>query len=323
MYCSTSKKIETSELNREELNFIIKKSYLLSLSFIKAKYKFFFNSIRSQESNLQDLAMDSIIPLFVKNPDGKLGLKRSLEKWNDKIESASEADYFLSRIIWRRVDQTFTKILKERDPIFEKILKTLNICIRNNPYKKLRYFGTVLIVKDSNTQPFGEIIDEDNFNLIPEYLFGLKQSELFNSLFEYIINETNYYPAIPLNLLVKRIKYFHTKMFQSPNENSAHTIDEISLTEVIKTSLSDVKEKLDVYYVTKNKLEDKEAEMIYAAFKSISKDMLNGGMHDSLYFYINDKNKTISREIFYSKYHHIMNYLLTRFKTNLTKDINF
>ena len=50
-----------------------------------------------------------------------------MEKWNDSIDSEGSANYFLSRIIWRRVDQTVTKLYKENDPVFDKILKIENL----------------------------------------------------------------------------------------------------------------------------------------------------------------------------------------------------
>lgn len=315
-------KVSTSDLSRKEINYLIEISYRISISFLKTKFKNKIIFITYNESNIEDIAMNSIVSLFIKNTNGKIGIARSLEKWDDSLETESDCMYFLSRIIWRRVDQTIIKILKERDPIFEKILKTLNVCINNTELKKIRYFGTVLILENNNTQVCKEVINDDEFNLLPEKLFGNKQSELFRNIFEYLKINTDFYPAIPLNMLVKRVKsfYFSNKIeYPYITENSYH---ELSLNEIVEDSLSNIREKLDIYYVSKNKLCSKDAENIYAAFNIISKDMLNGGMHDSLYCYLKDFDKSLTRETFYSKFHPIMNYLLTLFKDNIAEKIH-
>ncbi len=316
-------KVKESNLTRDELNFLISRSYQISISFLKAKFKLNLKFLNSEEHNMVDIAMDAIVPLFVKNNFGQLGICRSLENWNDTLENISDADYFLSRIIWRRVDQTVTKVLKERDPIFEKILKTLNFCIQKNKYKKISYFGTVFVLENPETELFGEIIDEQNFNLIPEAYFGLRQADLFNKLFEYLFSETNYYSAIPLNLLVKRIKFYHTNRMTARIDHNGATGEIISLNEIVDNGLKEVKEKLDVYYVQKDKLNKDEAELIYSAFSNISKDMLSGQIHDSLYLYLKDYRNSLTREQFYSKYLHIMNYLLSQLKSDISNNIYF
>lgn len=316
------KKVSTSDLSRKEINYLIDISYRISISFLKSKFKNKIIFINDDENTIEDIAMHSIVTLFTKNINGQIGIARSLDKWNDKLETESDCMYFLSRIIWRRVDQTIIKILKEKDPIFEKILKTLNVCINNTELKKTRYFGTVLILENKNEQVCKEIINEEDFNLLPEKLFGYKQSELFRNIFEYLKNNTEYFPAIPLNMLVKRVKsfYFSNKIeYPDITENSFY---ELSLKEIVEDSLNNLKEKLDIYYVSKNKLCSDDAENIYAAFNIISKDMLNGGMHDSLYCYLKDFDKSLTRETFYKKYHHIMNYLLTLLKNNITEKIH-
>jgi hypothetical protein len=316
-------KLNSYKLDRQELNFLIKKSYTISISFLKSKFKSNLYFLRDDVNSIEDIAMDSIVPLFVKNASGNLGICRAIEKWSDNLDTVDSAEYFLSRIIWRRVDQTVTNILRERDPIFTKILKSLNISIKNNEFKKLRYFGTVLVLQKSNSNIFGQIINEQHFNEIPEKYFSYKQTLLFYKLFEYLVSETTYYPAIPLNLLVKRIKnYYFNNFFHSDNFISSSE-ENFSLKEIVDESLFDLKEKLFHLYVTNNKLNREDALLIYSAFINISKDMINGGIKDSLYFYLKDYKSTLPRDIFYKKYHPIMNYLLTLFKARISEKINF
>ena len=178
-------------------------------AFLKSKFLSQLNYLKNDDLTVDDIARDAIIPLFVKNNSDQLGICRSLETWNDKLNSQSDADYFLSRIIWRRVDQTVTKLYKQRDPIFDKILKTLNVSIKNQGLSKVRYFGTVYIMQNKGSEVIGEVVTEESFNAIKEKYFGMKHKEMFHNLFEYLLINTNFAPAIPLNLLVKRIKLYH------------------------------------------------------------------------------------------------------------------
>ena len=317
------KKLTQTELNREEINFLIYKSYRISNSLLKTKFKTNLHFLRDDIHSIEDIAMDSIVPLFVYNGSGQLGLTRAILKWNDSLDSEESAEYFLSRIIWRRVDQTVTGILRERDPIFAKILKTLNISILHNKFKKYRYFGTVLVVQNRDSKIFGKIIDKDNFYDIPENLFSHKQASLFNKLFEHLVAETNYYPAIPLNLLVKRIKSYYTSNNYIPSHYLENSDEKISLNEIVTSGMEALRRKIDNYYIANNKLNCVDGDFIYSAFKNISRDMLNGGINESLYFYLKDFKKDLTREVFYAKYHHIMNYLLSKLKNSISEKIYY
>lgn len=317
------KKSTHSVLTREEINFLIEKTYRISISFLRTKFKTNLHFLKDNNHALEDIAIDSVVPLFVKNTSGKLGLTRAIQKWDKNLDTKDSVDYFLSRIVWRRVDQTITCILRERDPIFAKILKTLNISILNNNFKKYRYFGTVLVLQNRDANIFGEIIDEKNFFNIPENLFAYKQAALFNKLFEYLVSQTNFYPALPLNLMVKRIKFYYTSNNYIPSNYIENSAEKLSLSEIIDSGLIDLRKKIDVYYIAQKKLNNDDGDYIYAAFENICKDMMNGGIKDSLFIYLKDYKKDLTRQVFYSQYHHVMNYLLSRLKNNISEKIYF
>lgn len=307
-------------LSREELNFLIEKSFQISSAFIKSKYS---SKINFPDKTPDELAMDAIIPLFIKTNDGKIGISKSLENWEDNLETEADFEYFLSRIIWKRVEQTITKELKYNDPIFEKIIKTLNFCIKNNDFIKIRYFGTVFVVRSNHKEIGGKLISDVEFENIPNYYFGLKQYNLFNELFEYIENETEFFPAIPLNHLVKRVKIYYSTKFTLPVSFNDNSDEIISISSLVNEALEDVKEKIDVYYVKNNKLSKNDAYSIYNAFDNISKDIMNGGLHSSLYKYLKTDKENLTKEEFYRNYHHIMNYLLSRMKSTILEKLEY
>lgn len=316
-------KLTTAEPTRNDLNYLIKKSYQISISFLRAKFQSKLSSLSIDAGGIEDLAMDAIVPLFVKNKENQLGIFWTLKNWNDPILSDEDANYFLSRIIWRRVDQSVTKLLKERDPVFAKILKTLNYCISNNEYCKTRYFGTIYVLKSSSNNVIdGPLINDKSFNLIPNNLFANKQVKLFENIFEYLAEKDIFYPAIPLNLLVLRIKNYYAIEAPNFNQHENSISDQIFLDSIVENALLGIKEKLYNDYVSKNKMSSEEAIMIYTSFTNISDDLLSGGMHGSLFSYLKHQNLSLTKELYYSKYNNKVSYLLSLFKNDLVEHIH-
>ncbi len=315
------KKVISEDINRTELKHLIEYSYSIALSFLRSKFRRNLSPLKTELNNLEDIALDAIVPLFVKNRTDTLGLKTILDKWDFELQGHSDFNYALSKIIWKRVEQTVTQILKERDPIFGKILKTLNICIQKNDLVKIRYFGSVLIVKNNNKTVSGTVINYENFNLLPEEIFALKQINLINRIFEYILTETEYFPAIPFNLLIKRIKQYHINRYSVKFSNKETNSDNFVYNDLVSNALKTVKDKLINNYVLKEKLSLEESEIIYSSFNIISEDILNGGLKGSLFTYVNYVNSEIDQKKFYSDYHHIMNYLLKHFKNEVADKI--
>ena len=97
--------------------------------------------------------------------------------------------------------------------------------------------------------------------------------------------------------------------------------DLITINEIVNQGLSGVEQKLNDFYLTKNRLTEEEADKIYSAFVNISKDITNGCINDSLYKYMKDFDPTLSKKVFYSKYQNIMNYLLSGFKVSISNSI--
>ncbi len=316
---SVLKNISKESLTTSELNYIIKYSFTIAKAIIKKSFssKLYLNG--NSDLTIDDIAMDSITQLFIKNSKNELGIKSALDNWNDKIDSTADANFFLHKIVWSRVEQTVTQIYKDRDPIFAKIHKTISVCIKNNNYKKLNHLGTVFIVEKNCKSISGNIIDDAVLDSIPENIFTLKQNKLFEALFNYIVEETEFFPAIPLNNLVKRIKKHHFIEYKKSHPFFTEREDNFYFDEIIESGLRSLSSKIETFYIAKEKLTEEEADMFMASFQDISKDLMSGGINSSLYSYLKYQKKSLTQEEFYSKYHHIMNYLLNDFKNNIAK----
>lgn len=314
-------KIKEDRFTSLELHNLIKYTYSIAKSILRNN---FINKLYLQKKDfltVEDVAMDSITQLFVKNSNNELGIKKTLLNWNDNIDSEADADYFIHKLVWSRIEQTITKIIKDRDPIFSKIHKTLSICINKFNYNKINHLGTIYIVQDNNTNIQGTVIDEKFFDSIPESIFELKQNKLCDALFSIIVNESDNFPAIPFNDLIKRIKKHHFIQYKNSQTFFSESEENIHYGRIIENSIETLTTKIENFYVAKEKISGEEAELIKASFNDISKDLMNGGINSSLFSYLKYQKNTLTKDEFYSKYHHIMNYLFSEFKKNIAKQI--
>lgn len=309
-------RLQKNELDRNELNQLIQYCLNIATSYIIFKYFSSGESRFNYDISVQDLAVDSIAPLFIINGTGKMGLINSLYNWNNDITNKHEAAFFLNKIVWNRVEQTVVKIIKQKDPIFAKIHKNLSACVLNYNLGKINYFGTLYIVGNKVKQISGKVIDNDEFEKLPTYLFTKKQFELCNGILTYLINNTVFFPAIPMSQLVKRLKALHFASNLGSdivNSEFGHNMD---IDNALGFSLDKIKDKINNFYIKHNKLNTNDSTAIYNSFIAIAEEMKNGGLNSSLYEYLSVEISGLTKDDFYKKYHGIMNYLLNEFKRN-------
>lgn len=315
-------KLNSGEIRSHELNELIKHSIKTSKAILISSYMHKITRRDSINCQIDDLAVDAIVPLFTKNGNGEISLNRSLRNWRTKLKNESDASYFLFKVVAGRVEQTVTLLLKELDPVFSKIITTLNTCISNNEFKKMHHITTVYVVRSDIQEIGSPLIDENEFIELDSELFKSKQCSLINGILNYLENKTEYFPAIPLNVLVKRIKNLHYNYFAGENSNvSIHFTEIPFINSVVDSSLTKIKNTLDQKYYETGKLSRVEYKAMANAFDEMAVDMKNGGISGGLYCYFNNHFKNISHENFYNNYHGVMNYLYILFKKDILEKL--
>lgn len=322
MLLESFKKLKSNSFNDEDINQLAEYCISVAFRYLKSKKKKKYFNLGEEGLSLEDMAVDAVVPLFVKAGNGKLGLVNSLENWVGEIESESDADFFLNRVVWNRAEQAIAISLKERDPFFAKISDTINTCVRNNEFRKLTFLGTFYIVRQNIKELEANLIPSSEFNLIPLRFFAKKQVKLLNDLLDYISKDGKWFPAIPFNLLIKRIKELHSKNFVGTSEAEMNITEELNIAEILSETKTELSNNIRIKYLEKGKLSEYECGAIARAFDNIIVDMKNGGMSEGLFGYLKTEMKELSNEEFYKNYHGIMNYLLKDFKKDVTEKLN-
>ena len=310
------KSVKTNPEDRKSVNLLVEKSYIISLYYVKLNARKVFRQLKLEGETFEEMSIESIAPLFVYTADKQLQIIKSYEKWASAIKNEEDALYFLNKIISRRVNQHIAHILKKTDPFFAKIYDSINYLIKKDNYKKQSYFGTVFIVKNKIS---GKTIDNSAFEQLPFKLFTSKD-ELIRNILNFLKDETQYYPAIPINALVKKIKLISFEEYVKINDSPNHLI-KYELKETVDAGLNNAFEKLNYSYSHNNKLNCKEVESFKLALNDIAIDLKDGGIKPGLFEYLGYHMPELEKELFKSKYQNILEYLLKIMKKKVAEEL--
>lgn len=310
------KKVITGECSRIEKNSFIESCVKISRNYLSLKYYKFSKQIPQTELELEDIAIEAIALLFLTNESNELfNLKRAYESWEPPIQSETDVLYFLNKIIQNRVEQHIVSILKNSDPQFTQIFNALNYQIRKNNYEKQSIFVTVYIVKKVLQKFEKPLINHEEFEQL-EFRDFRKDKNLLQNIFSYLEKSKKYTLAIPLNLLIYKLKSLNEGKL-ARDSIIDESFEKVSLNEIIEQSITTTHQKLCTTYLKKNKLSEKEVELFKAAIIDLGNDLKDGGISEGLYKYLKEHSPKLTREKYFDKYQNILEYLLKTLKSEI------
>lgn len=307
---------------REFIEICIKISlYILNKKHHQLKKLFSVNGI-----GFEDAAVDAIAPLFIKNDSLNLTkITQSLNNWHNEINTESDAHFFIFKVVTRRTEQIVNEVLSEIDPLFGRLLKNILYKAKSLGYKKVYYSGIAYLIHSSNLEVIGGIMPSEQFCNIPLNIYCNKLSLDLAEIFIYIKNNTNYFPAVPLNLLIEKVKYFYTSIeFSEVEKSNPHTI--LETTNSVEKALSVIYNKIDKKYIQKKILNFDEGQAMKFALKEISRDLMDGGMQRGLEHYLSVHFSCLDKDQIKGNYRNILDYLIRLLKKEFIKEfknINF
>ncbi len=311
---------DENQTSQSQLNNVIEKSYRIALKYLHFQRLKISKLILNEDLTLEEIAIDSIAALFVKeNENNLISIKQTFNNWQPAIKSEADFIFFLNKVVASRVEQHIFKLLKEADPFFSKLLDSLNYLIKRNECTKINFLGKTYISKTNEDQFDKCFISTDEFEKLPVCLFQNKKT-LLNDLFNHLKNETDYNPAIPLNGLISKLKHINFSDYLVI-EFVSSDFRKIEVNQIIEEGYSFAIEKLINSYVEKGKLDYKEQIAFKTALKEMASDLSDGGINPGLYHYLSPHLVGLSEIEYKSKYHNILEYLLKVMKNNIAKKL--
>lgn len=269
-------------LSQVELNHFIEYCCRISFGYVKKKRSRLKPLIQNGRVDIEDLSVNAIVPLFCNDERNELlNLKNLYRTWDPAITTELQALFMLHRVIELRVNQQIAAALKEADPLFTKVLHSVNYHIRKCGLQKIRHNGAVYIVRNVSLYCSAPYIKYDDFQFAPAGQFN-DEEQPFEKLFSYL-EENGFYPAIPLNMLVKRIKSLYQESCdEEASINFCHNID---VEYLVNHGFEAAAGRLDSY-IRKGKLTISEAAKFRKALQMAAFDLKNGGLSCPLQGYL-------------------------------------
>jgi len=303
------------------LNHLIDICQKIALSYLHFNYKKVYKFLKNEDLTLDELSIDAIAPLFLKDKHNEnISIRNSFINWDPPIKTEDDALYFLNKIVANRVEQYLYSILREEDPFFSKILDSVNYIVKSQGFKKIQSLGKTYIIRNDYKIIDTSFIDHLEFERIPTILFYDKK-KLITNLLEYLENQTNFVSAVPLNELIYRLKHINFADFIYVEPSDAKN-RQFEMDELVTLALNSTLKKLNTSYTAKGKLSEEESKSITKALKDMCEDLMNGGINPGLYNYLSPYMKDLNNEMYKQNYHNIIEYLLKSTKAHIAENIS-
>lgn len=302
------------------LNGVIEKSYRIAIKYLQAHRLNISKLMNKEDLTLQELAMDCIAGLFVKETENRvISIQHTFNNWKPDVKTEEDCLFFLNKVVANRAEQHIYKLLKEEDPFFSKLLDSVNYLVRTNVFYKIHFLGKTFITETDLENFEKSFISTDEFEKLPAVLFQNKKT-LLTEIFNYLKNETDYNPVIPLNDLINRLKHINFSEYLV-NEFVINEYKKIEIRQIVEFGLNCAMEKLLNSYVEKGKLDAMERIAFESALKEIVIDLSDGGINPGLYKYLSPHITGLTEEDYQTKYHNILEYLLKVMKSRIADSL--
>ncbi|MGE5401759.1 MAG: hypothetical protein ACM3S2_15265 [Ignavibacteriales bacterium] len=317
--------LENNKLSANELNCLAK--YCCDIAYvIVMKKKWKMSALFCDgEFSFRDFAIRAVTPLFTADESSEYAIKVAYKNWDSPISSQTEAIEFLNKLIESRIEQYFYSYLRNSDPLFSRLLNFVLRLGKKSGLDKITRNGSILLVRPGTPRTNQRSVDEDNFCSLPSYLFSDRNTMLLD-IISYLEAETDFFPAVPVNMLVRRLKslkeneYFISSM--NVISNSGFEIDDmININDMVSFAVKKSTAKLEKSYLRKNKLDVQETGLLKAVIKDMATDIKDGGTCRGLHKYLDNYINNMNRETYESKYQNILEYLLKTIKLTIAESM--
>lgn len=309
-------KLRDPSIGIEKLNEAVLLTVSIAYRLINKNQKEFGINIPYVSS--RELAEDAITPLFLIDTDGQLPIRKSLLNWNKEINDEASARYFLFNIVQNRIVQESAKKLKESDPFFAKILRSINNLVERGKYKKLNWFGITYLVMPHIDQFNEKPVDPEFTEKLPSPLFQGSAESIVNKLMDYLKNE-GHFQAVPQNALVRKIKHVNALFFSQSDSNTTnmHLEAKLDIQKIALYSMDAVNQRIEDFYLKKERITPEVGEIFKKIINRFTIDLQDGGISRGLYEYMYEYLPHLSKEEYYSKYQQPLDYLLRLLKKEI------
>lgn len=310
--------VSNHSVDHSGLNYLIELTQHFAGTYLKYRYKNLSRLLLVENVTLEEMAVDAIAPLFERDNKGLLKrINNAFRNWSPSIDTEEQALFFLNKLSAKSAEKYISGLLRESDPFFSKILRSINYIIKSRGYSKKQIMGTTYIVTES-TLDISRLPSHQFIYDLPAYLF-ISSKDFISKVFRYIKEDTDKAEAIPVNALVIKIKKTGAQEFFL-NFNTEIEND-LEIKSIVDQAVSVTFDKLDSSYLNKKKIDQSDADALKKALQKIIIDLQDGGINTGLHKYLIEEIPSLSIEDYKKKYQNIFEYLYKVLKREITSQM--
>lgn len=277
---------------------------------------------KNQNGELEDLAMDCIAGLFMRNNEGEfIQLKKYFWHNTSNLEKLDDVEILilLRRLVIKKTKQELSRIFKERDPEGAKIIRNIKVAIKSvSDFDSFKEMGREYIFlndkngKGSNNGSNGRASNSNNGRKKPNYTYLRKnqptipekslRGEYLNlfcpkdpvsagirKMLTVVKNDKRYQNCLPIDMIARIMRHTNLQMVRdrlSSEVQDSSPLDDLKLKEIEKRKLvvlKKIKNKIQNQYVKTDKISAKKGDVYYKALCDILEDISQGKKYDSYF----------------------------------------
>lgn len=345
-----------------ELTQFVNISQKIAISYLKY-LEVIGRNIRPKKSEgineLEDVAIDCIAGLFVRNEKGELiqlqryfGPRIGSDCLLDEMEVAS----MLRRLVVKKTKQELSRIFRERDPEGAKIIRNIKVAIRSsNELKSFKEMGREFIYVDTNgheieaatfTEHIGLTTNSDNFkasrserlkNTIPEKILYQHFLETYNpsdsvaamikkmlDIVAFLPEYQNYLGIDIVATMIRDVTFQHVREKLSNDVDMNSPLSDLQTKEIEQVNENIIRlihHKINQQYLKKKKIAPEKADVYCRAIVDFVNELTQGKEMDSNFRYLKRYIPSLTQQQYREEERSIFEYLVKITKKSLRKKL--
>lgn len=290
-------------------------------------------------NNLEDIAIDCIAGLFMRNEEGEfVQLKRyfgpALVQQN--FEDNKYLLLMLRRLVVKKTKQELSRIFRERDPEGAKIIRNIRVAIRNSELLCVfREMGREFVYLKNSCACESDL--RKNCTEIPEKTLSFYFSDAFNpndsvsamikKMLALVEEDEEYKNYLPVETIASIVRNFTFNQFSDHNitniDNSSplHDLHYQEVNEINKNVIRDIQSKIKLQYIDKDKLDQQKASIYFNAISDFVQDLTYEKECESNFKYLKRYLPHLSQQIYRDEERSIFEYLIKVTRKSLRKKL--
>lgn len=288
---------------------------------------------RNHSGELEDLALDCVAGLFMRNESGEfVQLKKYFHQNAETLDELEDVDVLvlLRRLVIKKTKQELSRIFKERDPEGAKIIRNIKVAIKSAAdFASFKEMGREYIYLNRNGRP------KSNGDLPPylrrsqpsipekslrgEYLnmFCPKDpvSAGIRKMLLVVQNDERYQNFLPVDMIARIMRHTNMELVRdrlSTENHGPSPLDDLKLKEIDKRKgvvLRRIEQKIQKQYVETGKISEQKGGIYYKALCDILEDISQGKKYDSYFRHLKRYMPELTQRAYRTQERTIFEYL--------------